>query len=44
LIEGLAAYLPWLDTKLAELISIPIIVAGVALGIWRVHRRLSGQD
>ena len=44
LIEGLAVYLPWLDIKLAELISIPVIVTCVALGIWRVHRRLSGQD
>ncbi|MEO6609135.1 MAG: DUF3422 family protein, partial [Aestuariivirga sp.] len=44
LIEGLGSYLPWLDVKLAELISIPVIVALVALGIWRVHRRLSGRD
>jgi len=43
LIEGAGSYLPWLDTKLAELISIPVIIALVALGIWRVHKRLSGQ-
>lgn len=43
LIEGLGRYLPWLDIKLAELISIPVIIALVALGIWRVHRKLTGQ-
>ena len=41
LIEGLATYLPWLDIKLAELVSIPVIIAAVSFGIWRVHHRLS---
>jgi uncharacterized membrane-anchored protein len=44
LIEGAGNYLPALDVKLAELISIPVIIAAVGFGIWRVHRKLSGTD
>ena len=40
LIDGLADYFPRLDAKLIELISIPVIIAIVALAIWRVHARL----
>jgi uncharacterized membrane-anchored protein len=43
-IDGLSSYLPWLDAKLAELISIPVIIAVVAFGIWRVHEKLTGRD
>jgi uncharacterized membrane-anchored protein len=44
LIDGLGSYLPGLDTKLAELISIPVIIAAVALAIWMVHRRLTAKE
>ena len=42
-IEGLAVYIQHLDVKLAELISIPVIVAAVAFAIWRVHVRLQDK-
>ncbi len=44
LIDGLGSYLPGLDTKLAELISIPVIIAAVATAIWMVHRKLTVQS
>ena len=40
LIEGLAPYLPWLDVKLAGLVSIPVIIALVWTGVARVRRRI----
>ncbi|HEY5363740.1 MAG TPA: DUF3422 domain-containing protein, partial [Aestuariivirga sp.] len=43
LIEGLAVYYPNLDTKLTELISIPVIVIAVGFAIWRVHARLQDR-
>ena len=43
LIEGLAVYFPRLDVKLAELISIPVIVIAVALAILRVHFKLQDK-
>ena len=42
-IEGVGVYIPRLDVKLAELISIPVIVAAVAFAIWRVHVRLQDK-
>ena len=43
LIEGLAVYFPKLDIKLAELISIPVIVIVVGFAIWRVHAKLQDK-
>lgn len=40
LIEGLASYLPMLDSKLANLVAIPLVVVAVWLGIRRLRRRL----
>ena len=39
-LDGISQYVPRIDTKLVELISIPAIVASVAFAIWRVHVRL----
>ena len=40
LIEGLASWMPWLDVKLASVISIPLIIALVWAGVARVRRRI----
>ena len=40
LIDGLGDYLPGLDTKLASLISIPLVVVLVWLGVRRLRKRV----
>jgi uncharacterized membrane-anchored protein len=40
LIEGLEKYLPGLDTKLAGLVSIPVVVGLVWFGVRRVRKRV----
>ncbi len=40
LFEGLGGLLPWLDVKLAGLVSIPLVVAAVWYGVRRLRRRV----
>ena len=39
-IEGLSHYVPWLDEKLAEIISVPLIIAAVWMFVSRLRRRI----
>ena len=40
LIEGLSHYAPWLDGRLAEIISVPLIIAAVWMCVSRLRRRI----
>ena len=40
LFAGLADYVPGLDSKLVELLAIPVVIAGVWFAIRRVRKRV----